>query len=196
MPNKKISDLIATNPVTVPLQTDQFETTQGGISKGTTNALNLHVQNIHVNTSKITINSPDGEKTLLDAVASKPLETGTVICIEAFGQWVDPGLSGPSCQWRIKVGGVLVLTQVQGVSGANWYFKALLTVRVAGAAGTIVATLTVLDDNGTLTAFPMNSTTTVLNTTGTPAIDFTAQIDNITGTEQVLCEQCVITKIF
>lgn len=73
MATKKISELVATNPVVTALATDQYETNQGGVSKGTTNA--KIAAYIETALSKLTLN---GGTIALQADGSASFLSGTV----------------------------------------------------------------------------------------------------------------------
>lgn len=73
MATKKISELVATNPVVTALATDQYETNQGGVSKGTTNA--KIAAYIETALSKLTLN---GGTIALQSDGSASFLSGTV----------------------------------------------------------------------------------------------------------------------
>jgi hypothetical protein len=193
MANKKISDLVATSPVANAQLTDQYETNQGGVSKGGLLSQLLKLINVHANVAAVTVTSAMGETTLLDSAATAAMNQGTCFIIEAFGDFVDPGVNNPQVVFNLYVSGVNVATVTQTIGGGQWYFKALVTVRAAGIAGTVAAAIAVIQDSAAA-PFPFNESVAVINTTGTPAINVTGTIQNFLGTEAIHCYQLLITR--
>ena len=137
--SKKISELVAGSPVVTSLESDEYETTQGGVSKGALGRQITKVPTIHVNTHEVDVHAFDPEQTLLDAAASRALAAGDVIEIIGFGSFTDPDVVGPTVTIRFIIAGTAVLTTTFTTTDANWYFHGMLTVRAAGVSGHVAA---------------------------------------------------------
>ena len=149
---------------------------------------------MHVNGAQKMCWSTNGETSLLDGALTLPagsLSAGSILRIEAFGSFADPGGNSPTATVRLKLGGTTVVTQSKAVGAANWHLSALATVRSSGSSGSVCGALALgLDDN---TAFPMATQTATVNTTGSLAVDLTGTIDDVTQAENLICEQLVVS---
>jgi hypothetical protein len=151
---------------------------------------------LHVNAARVISWSTNGEGSLLDGavtIAGGNLTARSVIRLEAFGSFSDPAISLPTATVRLKLGSTAIVTQAKSVAGANWHLNALLTVRAAGNAGTVAAAMAVLQDGSGADPFSFATQTATIGTTTNLVFDLTASIDNVTDTENVTCEQALVT---
>jgi hypothetical protein len=153
---------------------------------------------LHVNTASVAVASPDGETALLDATCTIPANTlaaRNVIIIEAFGSFSDPDLTSPTATLTVKLAGAPVLSESKTIVNGNWHLRALLTVRSAGAGGSLASTITITCDNATAPPFGCDTQTSTIDTTTSLVLSLTAAIDNLSGAESITCEQLVITLL-
>jgi hypothetical protein len=192
--SKKISDLISGSPVVTSAETDEYETAQGGVSKGALGSQILTVPTLHVNKSTVIALSVNAQQTLLDGAASRALVAGNVIEIIGFGVFLDPTTAGPNCIIRVKVAGTTVIQATLSASFNSWYFHATLSVFAGGVSGSISAGMFFITGVGNIGL--VSASPTVVNLTGTPTIDVTSETDNVTGTEGTECDQLIIRKTY
>jgi hypothetical protein len=67
--------------------------------------------------------------------------------VEAFGSFVDPDANVPTAEFKLKLGATTIVSQAQAINSGHWHLRALLTIRVAGASGSAVASLALLQDS-------------------------------------------------
>ena len=156
---------------------------------------NRFIPPLHVNTSRVTAWSTNGEISLVSStttIATGTLGSGNVITIEAFGSFSDPGANGPTTVPKLKLGSTTIITQTQNTGTANWHIRSQITIRSAGTSGSVVGTVFLVHDNPAMAVFPGDSQTVTVNTTGSLTVDLRASITDFTGTEAVHCDQLVI----
>lgn len=149
---------------------------------------------LHVNAGRVIAWSTNGASSLFDGtttLSAGTLATRTAISLEAFGSSSDPGPNGPDLTFAIKLGSTTLWTQTKTSNAGNWHLRALLTVRAAGASGTVVASAAVIQENNSLDVFPFASSTATIDTTVSQTLSLTASISDFTGAEAVVCEQLV-----
>jgi hypothetical protein len=145
--------------------------------------------------TRITAWSTNGETSLITGtttINSGLLHSASVITIEAFGSFSDPGGNTPNTTFKLKLGSTAIVTETQPAATANWHIRSQITVRTNGTTGTVVGTLFPVLDNTSLTAFPGDSQTTTMDTTVSLTVDLTASIADATGAEAVHCDQLTI----
>jgi hypothetical protein len=120
------------------------------------------------------------------------LSAGKIITVEAFGAFDDPASSLPNMTFKLKLGSVAIVTQTRTVTAANWHLKAAITVRTAGASGSVVGTMAIIHDNAGMSLFGFDSQTVTVDTTGALTVDLRASMDDYTGAERVVGEQGVV----
>src|SRR5258708_39839986 len=129
---------------------------------------------LHVNAARVISWSTNGQTSLLDGSITLPagsLLARSVLRIEAFGSFSDPGGSSPLATLRLKLGATTIVVQSDGVGSVNWHLSAALTIRSAGSSGLAVGTLAVSQDDSSAAPFSMASQTATVNTTGSLAFD-------------------------
>lgn len=149
---------------------------------------------LHVNAGRVINWSTNGETSLLDGPLTFPagtLSSRSLLRLEAFGSFADPGMSLPNATFRFKLGATTVCVQTKSVASGNWHVTALMTVRSAGNSGTIAGAMALLQE--TAEPFPFDVQTATVDTTVNLAFDFRAAIENVTDAENVVCEQVVVT---
>lgn len=149
---------------------------------------------LHVNAGRVTAWSTNGASNLFDgttALSAGSLATRAAISIEAFGSSSDPGLNGPAITFALKLGSTTICTQTKATTGASWHLRALLTVRSAGASGSVVGSMAAIQENGGPDLFPFASSTATVDTTVSQTLSLTASIDDFTGGEAVICDQLI-----
>ena len=149
---------------------------------------------LHVNAARVISWSTNGESSLLDGGITIPggsLSARSVLRVEAFGSFTDPGMSLPNATFRFKLGATTVCVQTKSVSGGHWHLTALITVRSAGNSGSIAGAMALLQDSAE--PFPFDVQTTMVDTTTNLVFDFRAAIENVTDAENVVCDQVVVT---
>ena len=150
---------------------------------------------LHVNTSRVTAWSTNGESSLVSStttIGAGALGSGSVITIEAFGSFADPAANAPSITFKLKLGSTAIVTQTQASAGANWHIRAQITVRAAGTSGTVVGTLWPSTDNSGIALFAGDSQTATVNTTASLTVDLRGSIQDFTAAEAIHCEQLTI----
>jgi hypothetical protein len=149
---------------------------------------------LHVNAARVVAWSTKGATSLFDGattLSAGMLATRTAISIEAFGSSSDPGANGADITFALKLGSTTLWTQSKATSGVNWHLRALITVRSAGASGTVAASAAIIQEAGSPDLFPFASSTATVDTTVSQALSLTASIADFSGAEAVLCEQLV-----
>ena len=152
---------------------------------------------LHVNLSRVSAWSTNGETSLLDSavtLGAGNLTGGKTIVIEAFGAFEDPAANAPVVTLKLKVGSTIVTTQARGTGVATWHLRALLTVRSAGSSGVVAAALGLTLDDYALPSWSYQTQTATVDTTGALALDLTASVQDFTQAERVFCDQLAITQ--
>jgi hypothetical protein len=168
-------------------------TNSGAVSVTLSNN-NAALAPLHANAARVIAWSTNGASTLFDGtttLSAGTLATRTAISIEAFGSSTDPGPNGPDITFTIKLGSTTLWTQTKTTTGNNWHLRALITVRSAGASGTVAASAAVIQENVTADLFPFTSGTATVDTTVSQTLNLTASIGDFTGAESVTCDQLV-----
>ena len=138
---------------------------------------------IFAQTADVTIASSDSETTLLVAsvgsltLAAAALVAGRTIRITIRGHLSDTGT--PTLNIKATVGGTEVcstgaVTLASGVSNVGFKFQADIVCRTTGGSGTVVAAGSLAYNDGTHHD-AVKTTTTTIDTTGTLALDVTAE---------------------
>jgi hypothetical protein len=149
---------------------------------------------LQLNPARVICWSTNGETTLLTAtptIAAGALHSGSLITIEAFGSFADPGGNAPIATISLKLGAATVVSQSKPVNNANWKLSAALTVRATGVSGSVAGAFALVQDN-TSDPFTFESLSATVNTTTSLDLSLTAAIDDYTGEERVACEQLVV----
>jgi hypothetical protein len=124
------------------------------------------------------------------------LEVGRSLLLKAYGVVSDTGT--PTLTVRFKIGGTEIvstgaLSTGGSLSNAGWDIEVLLTCRTAGASGTVFVN-GLFRHSTTLTPLTSTSTDTV-DTTGTLALDVTAQWDTASASNTITCDNLVVTQL-
>ena len=149
---------------------------------------------LHVNLSQVSAWSTNGEGSLLDGTVTLPagiLTAGKVVTIDAFGSFADPGGNLPNATLKLKLGSAVVVTETQAATAESWHLRAMLTVRTAGASGTVAGAIALSQDNASA-LFGMDTQTAIVDTTASLGLDLRGSIQDATGAERVACEQLVV----
>ena len=150
---------------------------------------------IHANASRIITWSTNGETSLLDGSVTIPAGTlgaRSIMRIEAFGSFGDPGGSSPSATIRLKLGATTILTQSKSIGTSGWHLHATVTLRGSGSSAGVVSAMALSSDDGSV-PFPMSAQTATVNATTSLALNLTAAIDNIAANESVTCDQLIVS---
>ena len=171
-------------------------------TNGTVNITNLPISYpfpdhhaLHVNAVAVSAWSTNVGTSLLDGtitLAAASLRPRNLIDLEAFGSFIDPGGNGPNVTFTLRLGGTTVVTHTSPIQPGNWHLSALVTVRTAGAVGTVAGAMALAQDNGSGSVFPFATQTAVVDTTAALNFDLLASIQDFTGTERVICEQIFV----
>jgi hypothetical protein len=172
------------------------------IATGTIDAARLTALRQFSQTASVNVSSSTAEATILGAgagtltIPANRLAVGSVIRIsgQGFGQRASGNFT-----LRIKLGGSTILaTATAGISWAAngvFFLDAQLTVRTIGATGTIIGQGQIRSGatanlEGSLDL--LNTATSVIDTTGTLAVDVTAQWSTNAGTNTITCTNALI----
>jgi hypothetical protein len=150
---------------------------------------------LHVNAVAVNAWSTNTATSLLDETMSFPagsLRSRNIISVEAFGEFVDPGGSGPSVTVTLRLGGTTIVTRTEPIQAGAWHLSALVTVRTTGSAGIVAGAMALEQDDGPTSIFPFGTQTAVVDTTTALNFDLVASIQDFTGTERVVCEQIFV----
>lgn len=150
---------------------------------------------LHVNAGQIIAWSTNGESSLIDTnitIPASTLHTGSVVMIEAFGAFADPGNNSPNATFQLKLGATVVMSIARPATTANWYLRAAITFRSAGFFGVAVGSIAVSQDNLAVEPFFFGSGTATVDTMTPLAVSLTGKINDVSHTESVTCEQLVV----
>jgi hypothetical protein len=168
-------------------------------TNGTVNITNLPMSHpfpdhtsLHVNSVAVSAWSTNTSASLLDSAMTFPANTlhrGDAIMIEAFGSFDDPGASGPTVTFALRLGAITIVTQTTTVQTGNWHLNALVTVR---SAGVVAGAMALDEDNGEPSILPFATQTATVDPALALNFDLIASIQDFTTGERVLCEQLLI----
>jgi len=150
---------------------------------------------LHVNAGQIVAWSTNGECSLIDTnitIPASTLHTGSVVTVEAFGSFGDPGNNSPNATFQLKLGSTVVLSIAKPATTANWHLQAAITFRSVGFFGVAVGSIAVSQDNLAVEPFFFGSQTATVDTMTPLAVSLTGKINDIAHTESLTCEQLIV----
>jgi hypothetical protein len=97
--------------------------------------------------------APTAPENVDSLIPANTMAAANVIVIEAFGSFSDPDLTSPTATLTVKLAGAAVLSESKTIVNGNWHLRALLSVRSAGASGTLASSMLVNCDNAAALPF-------------------------------------------
>jgi len=150
---------------------------------------------LHINTQQVVAWSTNGESSLIDRSITFPagtLRSGSVVEVEAFGGFGDPGNNFPNVTFQLKLGATVLLSVTKAATTANWHLRAAVTFRSVGVFGVAIGSIAVAQDGVGLEPFFQGSQPATVDTTVPLTFSITGRINDIVHTESITCEQLVL----
>lgn len=163
-------------------------------------------ETLFVNTLGKSVASTSSETTLLNTgvgsatLAADYLAAGKTIRVTAFGYFSTKAAPAGNITLSLKLGSVEVVataafTMPDGSSNELWRVDGVITGRSVGATGTCIGQAMLLYKDGTATrmiSFGPATSTVVVDTTGTLAVDLTAQWGTSDASNAFVCTNIVV----